>query len=42
MGLPVWRPSKRERSIIERRLASGDEDSVPLKEVEASLEERSR
>jgi hypothetical protein len=42
VGLPVWKPSKRERAIIERRLASGDEDSVPLEEVEASLEERGR
>ena len=42
VGLPVCRPSKRGRAIIERRLASGDEDCVPLEEVEASLEERGR
>ncbi len=42
VGLPFWKPSKRERAIIERRLASGDDDCVPLEEVEASLEERGR
>lgn len=36
VGLPVWRPSKRERAIIERSLAS-DDDCVPLEEVEAYL-----
>lgn len=40
VGLPVWKPSKRERAIIERRLASGDDDCVPLEEVEARLRGR--
>ncbi len=41
IGLPEWRPSKKGREIIERRIDS-DEDCVPLEAVEAKLQDRSK
>jgi hypothetical protein len=41
MGLPEWRPSKKERNIIENRIDS-NEDCVPLEAIEAKLQDQSK
>ncbi len=41
VGLPVWKPSKRERELIMRRVREADAgDTVSLAEVKARLKGR--